>query len=75
MKSSAKVTPPKRPSRVVSHSFDYFLDFAKINFRKRPQLYRIGRGEQGVLLVEPYKSEILPHWRFADEAKAQASSE
>ena len=69
MKPSAKIAPPKRPSRVVSNSFDYSLDFAKINFRKRPELYRIGRGEQGVLLVEPYKSEILPHWRFADEEK------
>ena len=28
-----------------------------------------------MLLVEPYKSEILPHWRFADAEKAQASSE
>jgi hypothetical protein len=27
-------------------------------------LYRVGRGEQGVLLVEPYKSELLPLWRF-----------
>ena len=67
--------PPKRPSRVHSNSFDYSLDFKKIDFRKRPDLYRIGRGEQGVLLVEPYKSEILPHWRFADAEKAQASSE
>ena len=24
----------------------------------------MGVGEQGVLLVEPYKSEILPYWRF-----------
>ncbi|MCD3180158.1 DUF4385 family protein, partial [Salmonella enterica subsp. enterica serovar Enteritidis] len=23
-------------------------------------MYQVGRGEQGVLLVEPYKSEILP---------------
>ena len=67
--------PPKRPSRVHSNGFDYSLDFKKIDFRKRPDLYRIGRGEQGVLLVEPYKSEILPHWRFADAEKAQASSE
>ena len=43
----------------------------KINFRERPELYRIGRGEQGVLLVEPYKSEILPFWKFADEDKAR----
>ena len=28
-----------------------------------------------MLLVEPYKSEILPHWRFADVDKAQASSD
>ncbi|NNG77557.1 DUF4385 domain-containing protein [Acinetobacter sp. ANC 4277] len=66
---------PQRESRVFSKSFDYSLDFKNINFRKRPELYRIGRGEQGVLLVEPYKSEILPHWQFADEDKALHSSE
>ena len=44
--------------------FDYNLAFKTIDFRKRPELYRVGKGEQGVLLVEPYKSEILPHWRF-----------
>lgn len=42
---------------------------------KTPQLYRVGKGEQGVLLVEPYKSEILPHWRFATEAIAKMSAE
>ena len=26
--------------------------------------YRIGRGEQGVLTFEPYKSALLPFWRF-----------
>ncbi len=35
-----------------------------IDFRQHPELYQIGRGEQGVLSVEPYKSEILPYWRF-----------
>ncbi|MDR6105796.1 DUF4385 domain-containing protein [Acinetobacter baylyi] len=65
---------PKRLSRVHSNSFDYSLDFKEIDFRKKPELYRIGKGEQGVLLVEPYKSEILPFWRFADEEKAIESS-
>jgi hypothetical protein len=55
-------------------TFDYSLDYSKIDFRKRPDLYRIGRGEQGVLLVEPYKSEILPHWRFKTPAIAEKSS-
>lgn len=40
-------------------AFDYSLDFEKIDFREKPELYRVGRGEQGVLLVEPYKGEIL----------------
>ncbi len=58
----------------MSQKFDYSLDFSSIDFRKRPELYRIGRGEQGVLLVEPYKSEILPHWRFKTVAEAEKSS-
>jgi len=54
--------------------FDYSLDFANIDFRKQPELYRIGKGEQGVLLVEPYKSEILPHWRFRTPQIARKSA-
>ncbi len=53
--------------------FDYTLDFKQTDFRKNPELYRIGKGEQGVLLVEPYKSEILPYWRFKTPEIAQAS--
>jgi hypothetical protein len=41
----------------------------------RPDRYRVGRGEQGVLMVEPYKSEILPHWRFRTPAIARASAD
>jgi hypothetical protein len=55
--------------------FDYSRDFARINFREHPELYQVGRGEQGVLLVEPYKSELLPHWRFRTPALAQESAE
>lgn len=54
--------------------FDYNLDFKAIDFRQQPELYRVGTGEQGVLLVEPYKSEILPHWRFKTVAEAKRSS-
>ncbi|QHT67716.1 DUF4385 domain-containing protein [Rhodocytophaga rosea] len=46
-----------------------------VNFREHPELYRVGKGEQGVLMVEPYKSEILPHWRFKDPETAAVSSE
>ena len=54
--------------------FDYSLDFENTNFREEPHLYRVGKGEQGVLSVEPYKSEILPHWRFRTEEVARESS-
>ncbi|WP_076560034.1 DUF4385 domain-containing protein [Salimicrobium flavidum] len=56
-------------------SFDYDQDFDHIDFRKNPEKYQVGRGEQGVLLVEPYKSEILPHWRFKTPDIAEESSE
>lgn len=54
--------------------FDYSLDYENLNLREQPELYAIGRGEQGVLLVEPYKSEILPFWRFKNTEVALESS-
>lgn len=58
----------------MPRSFDYSLDFKAIDFRSHPELYSIGKGEQGVLLVEPYKSEILPYWRFRTPAEARSSA-
>ncbi len=37
--------------------------------------YRIGRGEQGVLTFEPYKSQLLPLWRFRTVELARKSSQ
>lgn len=56
-------------------AFNYDEDFEHTDFRKNPEKYRVGRGEQGVLLVEPYKGEILPHWRFKTPEIARESSE
>jgi len=53
--------------------FDYDLDYKQLNLRDEPDLYRVGVGEQGVLLVEPYKSEILPAWKFKDPEAAKRS--
>lgn len=36
--------------------------------------YRIARGEQGVLTFEPYKSMLLPYWRFRTPDIARKSS-
>jgi Domain of unknown function (DUF4385) len=55
--------------------FDYTIDFKTIDFRQQPELYSVGKGEQGVLLVQPYKSEILPYWRFKTPDIARQSAQ
>ena len=56
--------------------FDYDLDYKTIDFsvEENRKLYRIGRGEQGVLLVRPYTDDICAHWRFKTPEIAVKSS-
>ena len=35
-----------------------------IDYREHPEAYKVGKGEQGVLICQPFKNEILPYWRF-----------
>ena len=52
--------------------FDYHLPYQTLDFTNpitRP-LYRIGRGEQGVLLIRPYTNDICRHWRFKSPTAA-----
>lgn len=46
-----------------------------IDYRKHPELYHVGKGEQGVLICEPYKSEIGVNWRFKTKEIAEVSAE
>ena len=57
--------------------FDYDLDYKKLDFtdEETRKLYRIGRGEQGVLLVRPYTNDICAHWRFVNETIARKSAD
>ena len=57
--------------------FDYGLDYKTIDFtvEENRKLYRIGRGEQGVLLVRPYTNDICSHWRFVNETVASKSAD
>jgi len=54
--------------------FDYNLDYKHTMFRPNDIRYRIGRGEQGVLLVRPYTENICQHWRFKTVAIAKKSA-
>ena len=60
-----------------------YLDFdeskyqwkSDIDYRQNPHLYKIGKGQQGVLICQPYKSEICPHWKFKTPQIAKVSAE
>lgn len=52
----------------------YADNYRDIDFREHPERYVIGRGEQGVLIAEPYKDEILPFWKFATPEDARTSA-
>ena len=55
--------------------FDYSIDYKNELFRPNDIRYRIGRGEQGVLLVRPYTDVICRHWRFKTLKEAKVSSQ
>ena len=54
--------------------FDYSLDYKNTLFEPNDSRYRIGRGEQGVLLVRPYTDDICKHWRFRTPRIAEESA-
>ena len=56
--------------------FNYELNYKRLDFtdEETRKLYRIGRGEQGVLLVRPYTNDICAHWRFKTPEIAMMSA-
>ena len=54
--------------------FDYTIDYKNTLFEPNDPRYRIGRGEQGVLLIRPYTENICKHWRFKTVQEARISS-
>jgi len=62
--------------QIIMKEFDYELDYKTLDFsdEETRKLYRIGRGEQGVLLVRPYTNDICNYWRFKTPDEAVKSS-
>ena len=54
--------------------FDYSLDYKNTLFEPNDYRYRIGRGEQGLLLVRPYTDDICKHWKFKTPKIAEKSA-
>jgi hypothetical protein len=67
--SSKKLKNERWDSIKASYSWSPDIDY-----RANPYEYKVGKGEQGVLICEPYKSEILPYWRFKTPDYAIESS-
>ena len=55
--------------------FDYSIDYKNTLFVPNDSRYRIGRGEQGVLLIRPYTEDICKYWRFKTVQEARVSSQ
>ncbi|TDO19316.1 DUF4385 domain-containing protein [Pedobacter duraquae] len=68
------MTKVRRPSYLNFDEESYAWK-PEVDYRKEPQKYRVGKGEQGVLICEPYKSEIGPNWRFKNPEIARESSQ
>lgn len=64
----------EKPTYLNFNNKDYFWK-PDIDYRLHPELYKVGKGEQGVLICQPYKSEIGKYWRFKNEEIARSSSE
>ena len=64
----------KQPSYVGFKSKEYHWK-PDIDYRENPHLYKVGRGQQGVLICQPYKSELHIHWRFRTPEEAQKSAQ
>ena len=66
----------KESSRTRMKEFDYTLNYKTLDFADpvTARLYRIGRGEQGVLLVRPYTNDLVKLWRFKTPTEASISA-
>lgn len=71
--ASPSTTSPSSPS-TSTPSPDQLLPTPALDSPSLRYSYEIGRGEKGVLTFQPYKSLLLPMWRFATPAAARKSS-
>ena len=57
----------------VGFEHDKYYWKPDVDYKQNPLKYRIGRGQQGVLICQPYKNELYPLWKFKTPEKAKQS--
>jgi hypothetical protein len=67
--------PKAQKPSYLNFDIDSYPWRSDIDYHQHPEKYRVGKGEQGVLICEPYKSAIGQYWRFKNPETARASSE
>ena len=73
--SMAPKRKPKSPPPNATSLNPESLPTPSLDSKALRMSYRIARGEQGVLTFEPYKSILLPYWRFKTIPIATTSSQ
>ncbi len=73
MDTHRRLLKAERPRR-LRFDADTYPWKPDVDYRRHPDAYKVGRGEQGVLIVEPYKSELVPLWRFKTPDIAETSA-
>ncbi len=68
------MSPKKIQPSYVNFDSNSYKWKPDIDYRLNPEKYHIGKGEQGVLICQPYKNEIGPYWRFKTSEIATKSS-
>jgi len=57
----------------VGFEHDKYYWKPDVDYKQNPLKYRIGRGQQGVLICQPYKNELYPLWKFRTSKLAKKS--
>lgn len=70
----SEVDSTKKLPSYLNFDKDSYAWKPDVDYMKEPEKYRVGKGEQGVLICQPYKSELVALWKFETPAIAKTSS-
>lgn len=75
LSSDKCLSKPRKKSLYLNFDQEVYRWKQDVDYRRHPESYLVGKGEQGVLIWEPYKSEIGQFWRFRTKTIAEERSD
>jgi hypothetical protein len=55
-------------------NLSYASRYRNIDFRRHPEKYPVGKDDAHTVMIEPYRSELMPHWKYRTPRQARASA-